>query len=309
MRIIFMGTSGFALPSLKKLAENHDVISVFTKKDKPRGRGMRLKEGVIKKEAKRLKIEVKTPENLLDKKIINYLKDKKPDLMVVVSYGLKIPENILKIPKYFVINAHASLLPKYRGASPINKAILEGDKKTGITVFKLDKNWDAGDIIETYSVEIDKNETAESLWDKLRNLSAEALLDSIEKIKNNDYEFEKQDESKATYAYKINKKDAKINWNKTIENIDRQIRGYYSWPGAFSYYKNKRMKILSAVIEKKDINEKPGTVVDLNSNKGIGVAANNGVVYIKKLKLAGKKAMDYIDFLNGYDISKGEILG
>lgn len=308
MKIVFMGTSEFAVPSLKELNQNYDIKAVYTKKDKKSGRGMKLKEGKVKKAAKSLSIPVRTPTKL-DKEEIEYINNLNVDLIAVICYGLKIPETILNLPKKFVINAHASLLPKYRGASPINKAVIEGDKKTGVTVFKLNRDWDAGDILFKYSLDITKKETASSLWERLRHLSAYALSDSIEKIKQNDYSLTPQDHEKATFAYKIDKDDVEIDWSKTVDKIEREIRGYFAWPIAFSFLEGKRLKIYSVKKEKKNMNKKPGEIVDINKNKGIGVAAGDGLIYLKEIKLAGKRKMNYKDFLNGYDLKEGVKLG
>ncbi|TYB30329.1 MAG: methionyl-tRNA formyltransferase [Candidatus Mcinerneyibacterium aminivorans] len=305
MNIVYMGNSGFAAPSLKKLNQEFNIQAVYTKPARRCGRGMNLKKGKIEKLANKFGIDIRTPHKF-DEKEKNYLEKLNPDLIVVVCYGLKIPKYILDIPAYFTINAHASLLPEYRGASPINKVILEGEEKSGITVFKLNEKWDAGDIINKYEIDIEEDETAESLWEKLRHLAADALINSINNIKRGSYSLTPQDDSRATYAHKIRKKDAKIDWNKSVERIERMVRAYYSWPIAYTYLNGKRLKVYKVEIEKKDTNKENGKVVEINRDRGIGVSAEDGIVYLKEIQPAGKRKMNFQDFINGYDIKEGQ---
>ncbi len=309
MRLVFMGTSLFAEPSLRALDENHEVLAVYTAPEKPAGRGMKIKPGEVKDYADNAGIEVRMPLRL-DNTETEYIKGLTPDVIVVVSYGLKIPAGILAIPPSGVINAHASLLPRHRGASPVNAAVIAGDRESGVSVFLLNEEWDAGDVILREKMTLDADETASSLWEKLRHLSAAALLKALESLEMADggTPFEKQDESKVTYAWKIKREDALIDWSEDAQSIERKIRGYYGWPVAYTYFEGRTLKIQQAACETKDSGAAPGTVVSADEN-GIHVACGKGVLRITRLQLQCKRAMDCRDFLNGNRIKKGAVLG
>ena len=308
MNIVFMGTSLFALPALESLYEHENVLAVYTKKDKPRNRGMKVIPGEIKAFAEEHNIPVRTPAKFNNEEI-NYLKHLAPDLIIVVSYGLKIPQDVLNIPKYGTINAHASLLPKYRGSSPINAAILNGEKESGVTIFFLNEDWDAGDILISEKIKIEDDETAESLWEKLRFLSAKLLIKAVQVLEKKVYKPVPQNHSDATFAYKIKKNDAEIDWSKSAQEIERMVRAYYSWPIAYTYLNGKVLKIHKADILEKDFDVSPGTVVRVNKKEGIIIACGKGALILKEIQLEGKKKIDVASFLNGYKLSEGDRIG
>ncbi len=307
MRLVFMGTSEFALPSLKALNKKHEIVCVYTAPDKPAGRGMNLKKGAVKAYAEEAGVEVRTPVKL-DNRETEYLKSLRPEAVAVISYGLKIPRAILDLPSHCVINAHASLLPRHRGASPINAAVIAGDKESGVTVFRLNEAWDAGEMISRKSVTLEPRETASSLWEKLRILSADAFLEALSLLDNNSADFEPQDESQVTYAHKISREDALIHWDKPAGTIDRMIRGYYSWPMAYTLFDNRTLKIHRAVPVGSEHNEKPGTVLSADK-KGIVIACGKDALRLEKIQLQSKKAMECGDFLNGNNVEPGMLLG
>lgn len=303
MRLIFMGTSEFALPALERLAGEHEVAAVFTKADKPAHRGMKVKKGVIKAWAAEHGIPVFTPSRLETFEAAR-CREIAPDCIVVVSYGLKIPREILDIPPLGAVNAHASILPKYRGSSPVNAAVLNGEKKSGVTVFRLNEEWDAGDILLTKEITLDERETASSLWDKLRRLSAEALSETLNSM--DEITPLPQEEGKATFAVKISKEDARISWESEALEIDRYVRGYFSWPGAFTTLEGKTVKILGGRPADEEHNAAPGTILGVDPDKGIKVACGKGVFYITELQMECKRAMSFKDFLNGCPLCAGE---
>ena len=304
MRLLFMGTSEFALPSLERLAQEHDVAGVFTKADKPAHRGMKVKKGVIKTWAEKHHIPVFTPSRLDDREITR-CREIAPDCIAVVSYGLKIPREILDIPSFGALNAHASLLPRYRGSSPVNAAVLNGEAVSGVTVFRLNEEWDAGDILLKKEISLDERETASSLWEKLRFLSADALSETLARI--DEITPLPQEDEKATFAMKITKEDARISWNNEAGIVDRLVRGYFSWPGAYTTLNGKTVKILGGFpAEEKHLAE-PGTILGVDPEQGIKVACGTGVFYITDLQMECKRAMSFKDFLNGCPLCAGEM--
>ena len=298
--LIFVGTPDFGLLSLKKIKENKNfnIVAVITQPDKRMGRKMKKTSPPIKIEAKKYNIPIFQPDKIIE--IEKELKELKPDIIVVIAYGQIIPEKILILPKYYSINVHASLLPKYRGASCIQAPLLNGDSETGITIMKMEKGLDTGPILKQDKIQIKKDETAESLHDKLSKLSSDILSDTLIKYIEGKIKPEKQSKENSSYVKILKKEDGKINWNKEAIEIERMIRALNPWPGTYTKIEEKNLilKILEVKNEPLKINKyKPGFFF-LEKNK-LFVQCGKNSLAIKKLQLSGKKAMKAEDFLKG----------
>ncbi|MGM9551198.1 MAG: methionyl-tRNA formyltransferase [Clostridia bacterium] len=307
MRIMFMGTPEFAAVSLKTLIEKGYCISaVVSQPDKKQGRGMVLTPTDVKKVAIEYNIPVFQPETIKNGELMPFLEEIDPELIIVVAYGKILPEYVLNYPKYGCVNAHASILPAYRGAAPIQRAVINGEKETGVTAMYMEKGLDTGNIIMVEKIPIADDDTAETLHDKLALLGADVLIQTIERFKKGDFSSEKQDDSKATYAHMLTKAEGEIDWNKTSDEIYNLIRGMDSWPMAYTYLGEKRF--VPYKTEKVSGTGKIGEIINVN-NEGITVAAKNGAIKIKEVKFDGKKRMSVKDYLVGNKIEKGSILG
>lgn len=312
MDIIFFGSSNFAVPSLKALlTTQHKISCAVTQPDRQKGRGLTFAATVIKKIALELGLKVYQPHQVNTPETIKFLKDLNPDLFVIIAYGQILSQEILDIPKIFSINVHASLLPKYRGAAPINWAIIKGEKNTGVTVIKMVKETDAGPIILQKAIDITDDDTSITLEDKLSCLAAQLLLDSLKSIENSNYNLISQDEDKISFAPKLKKEDGRINWHKPAKDIYNLIRGCLSWPCAFTYYNGKLLKIYkirvgSLVCE--FASSPPGEIIKV-SKEGIVVATGKGNLIIEELQIEGKRVMKVEEFIAGHKISVGETLG
>lgn len=309
MNIIFMGTSLFALPVLEMLVrEKYNVTAVYTKPDKPHDRGMKVIEGEIKHYAVEQGLTVRTPEKLNpeEREMIASLH---PDCIVVVSYGLKIPRSILDIPRFGAVNAHASLLPKFRGAAPIQAAILDGEKETGVTVFRLTEEWDAGDIVAMDRIEIGAQERGGELWERLRHLAPLTMSKALQSFETNTASYLPQDHSQATFAKKITKEDGHIHWENSAVCIERLVRAYCPWPMAHTHLSKIFVKIHAVTYETVSRRERSGSVFAIDCEKGIGVVCGEGVIYISELQLEGKRKMYFKDFLNGHQLKVGDRFG
>lgn len=309
MNVIFMGTSLFALPVLEMLVrEKYNVVAVYTKPDKPHDRGMKVIEGEIKHYAVEQGLTVRTPDKLHaeEREMIASLH---PDCIVVVSYGLKIPRSILDIPRFGAVNAHASLLPKYRGAAPIQAAILNGEKETGITVFRLTEEWDAGDVIAEDRLTIGEHERGGELWERLRHLAPVTMLKALQAFATNSAMCIPQDHTHATFAHKITKEDGHIHWDNSAVCIERLVRAYYPWPMAHTHLGKVFVKIHAVTYEATSRRERPGSVFAIDCEKGIGVVCGEGVLYISELQFEGKRKMHFRDFLNGHQLKPGDRFG
>ena len=302
MNIVFMGTPDFAVPTLEKLAESyHKILAVYTQPDKPVGRKQLLTPPDVKVCAEKYNIPVFQPTTLRDEISYKELKKLNPDVIVVVAYGKILPKDILDIPKYGCVNVHGSLLPKYRGASPIQHSVLNGDKITGVTTMFMGEEMDTGDILLTSETEIGENETSAELFDRLSLLGADLLLETLEGLENSSITPLKQDDSKATYTVKITKSMCPIDWTKTNFEIHNQVRGLQTWPVATSTLNGKDIKVHSTFLCKKSGNA--GEVIDLNP---LTVACGEGSLVIKELQLNGKKRMDSKTFLLGHPLNIGD---
>jgi len=308
--LIFMGTPDFATEILSYLLKNKwNVKAVFCQPDKKVGRKQEIVFSPTKKEAIKHNIPVHQPETLKDKIVIEEIKSLKPDLIVVAAYGQIIPKEILEIPKYGSINVHASLLPKYRGASPIQAAILAGEKETGITVMLMDEKMDHGPILAQKKIKIYNNETGESLHDRLAKLGSKVLAETLPKWLEGKIKLKPQNHSKATYTEILKRGDGKIDWKKSQEEIERQIRAFWPWPSSWTIWDKRRLKIVKAKPGTKKIEKKykPGRVF-LTQNKGLAVACGKKYLIVEKLQLEGKKEMSAKEFLRGYSKIVGAIL-
>lgn len=300
MKIVFMGTPDFADESLKALVDSgYEVSAVFTKPDMPVGRKHILTPPIVKVTAEKLGIPVYQPTTLKNSEALSVLKEINPDLIVVVAYGKILPKEILELPKYGCINVHASLLPKYRGASPIQWSIVCGEKVTGVSTMYLNEGMDTGDILLKEETKIGETETAEQLWDRLSTLGAELLIKTVKGIEENTITPVKQDESQASYAPIIKKSDGLIDWNDTAYNINCKIRGLHSWPVAYTKLDGKNFKIFSAEIVEKS--GKVGEVID--GEKEIIVACKEKALKITEIQAEGSKRMSAEDFLRGKKLS------
>ena len=303
MRIVFMGTPDFAAASLKKLIDKkYDIAAVFTQPDKPRDRGMKLSYSPVKELALENNIPVYQPTKLRDGTATELIKSLDPDLLVVVAYGRILPDDMLEVPKYGAINVHASLLPKYRGAAPIQWAVLNGDKITGVTTMYLASEMDTGDIIYTAETDIGEFETSGELFDRLMIMGAELLDRTLRDIEAGTAPRTPQDHSKASYVKMLDKSLSPIAWAKTPREVIKQIYGLQPWPVATAELDGKVFKIYSAEYTQNKTDKAPGSVVSAGK-KGIEIACLDGeTVLITELQAAGKKRMKSSDYLLGHPI-------
>lgn len=308
LKIVFMGTPEFSVPTLEMLIENYNVIGVITQPDKPAGRGYNLKKTPVKEIALKNGINVYQPQKIKNNvEFIEQIKELNPDVIIVVAYGKILPKEILELPKFGCINSHASLLPRHRGASPINFSIISGDTKTGITTMFMDEGLDTGDIIQQYEFKISDNMTAGELHDNLKELSSYAIKDTLDKLERKELKIEKQNEKYSTYAPIILKEFGHIDFTKSSKEIYNLIRGLNPWPVAYCLYEEKKMKIYEAKIldidDQKYFNNECGEIVDVNKD-GIIVKCGEGVIAITFFQFENKKSMSVKSFLNGNNIKK-----
>lgn len=304
MNVVFMGTPDFAVPSLENIAKVHNVQAVFTQPDKPVGRKMVLTPPDVKVCAEKLGIPVYQPVKLKDSDSYEIIKELNPDVIVVVAYGQILPENILNIPKYGCINVHGSLLPKYRGAAPIQWSVLNGDKVTGVTTMYMEKGLDTGDILETKEYEIGINDTAGEVFDTLAEMGGKLILDTLEKAEKGQLHPIKQDDSKSSYAKMLDKSMCNIDFSKTNLQVHNQVRGLSPWPVASTKLNGKVLKIFETRLA--EGKGKPGEILNINP---LTIACGEGAVVVNTVQLQGKKKMDSKAFLQGHKIEKGTVIG
>ncbi len=306
MKILFMGTPDIAASCLKALIDaGLSVSGVVSQPDKPKGRGHRLMPTDVKVAAEKYNIPVYQPESLKNGELMPILEEIKPDIIIVVAYGKILPAYIINYPKYGCINMHASLLPKLRGAAPIQWAVINGDKKTGATTMLMDEGLDTGDMLITREIEIGEYETAEELFGRMAVLGGEVLVETIKNIEN--IKPIPQDHENYTYAPMIKKEMAHIDWNKSTDEISKLICGMNSWPMAYSIYKGENVKIISA---KKGgtVNGKNGEIISFEKGKGLIVKTADGSIIIEVAQFANSKKMPVADYLLGHTIEFGTIL-
>ncbi len=308
MKIVFMGTPDFAKESLETLVNaKHEILAVITNPDKPKGRGMKMIPSSVKEYALSQRIDVKQPIKLRNNyEFIDEIKNLNPDIICVVAYGKIIPKEILDIPKYGCINVHGSLLPKYRGAAPIQWAVLNGEEITGITTMYMDVGLDTGDMILKEEVRIGEDETTGELWDRLSTIGAKLLVKTLELIEKGEAPREKQDDNLASLAPMLKKEIGRINWDEySSEKIKNQVRGLNPIMGAYTFFDDKKMKIWKVDIISKEVSEKPGTVLEANDKKGLFVQAKDGVISILEIQAENSKRMNIKDYLRGNKINTG----
>ena len=305
MRILFMGTPDFAVASLKRLVEDgHDVCGVFTQPDKPKNRGMKMMFSPVKEYALSRDLTVYQPLKMRDGEALGIVQQLQPELIVVAAYGRILPEEILNAPKYGSINVHSSLLPAYRGAAPINWAILDGLDETGVTIMYMAKELDAGDIIHTVKTPIDRNETAQELTMRLAELGAQALSETVEMLAAGTAVRTPQEHEKHTYAPMLSKALSPIDWNKTTRQIHDQVRGLIPWPCASTVVGGKNVKVFQTAFGTETA-AAPGTVVSAGK-QGIEIACGDGcTLFITQLQAEGGKRMAAADYLRGHSVQVG----
>ena len=309
MKVIFMGTPDFSVPVLQGLIDSkeHEVTAVVTQPDKPRGRSGKLVFTPVKQLAVEYGIPVYTPKRVKDPEFVKELSRIPCDVIVVIAFGQILSKEILDLPKYGCINVHASLLPRWRGAAPMQWAIIAGDETTGITTMQMDVGLATGDMLLTKEVPISPNETGESLHDKMAVLGSELLLETLRQAEEGTLHPIPQNDEDSTYAKMLTKETGKIDWNLDAAQIERYVRGLNSWPSAYSGYKGKTLKIWCAEVLPEVTEERPGTVVSVEKDS-FTVQTGNGCLRILELQLEGKKRMDAGSFLRGVKIEKGDVL-
>ena len=306
MKTIFMGTPEFAVPSLEKVFESTELAAIFTKADKPNARGNKIIVSPVKQFGIEHNIEIIQPHKLKDSDLIKKIKDLAPDLIVVVAYGKIIPREIIDIPKYGIINVHSSLLPKYRGASPIHSAVLNGDKETGVSIMYIEEELDAGDVILMESCEITETDTLGTLHDKLKVIGAELLGKALSLIEKEEVSSTPQDHTKATFVKPITKEEEKIDWSRSAEEVYNKIRGLNPFPGAYTTFKDTVVKIYETEKDYEEYEGDFGEIVALKKKHGPVVKLRDGNLILKNVKLQGKKNQSGIDLLNGRVFQTGD---
>ena len=308
MNIVFMGTPEFALPTLEKIHNSsHSILSVITQPDRPKGRGQKQVDSPIKKFALENNLPLLQPATVNTKEFIAALLENRPDYIIVVAFGQILSETLLKVPKQFCINLHSSLLPKYRGAAPINRAILNGETHSGVTTMIMDKGMDTGDILLVDETPIEQNDDAQSLHDKLSEQGGKLVLETLFRLQKNDLLPTPQNSDLASYAPKLKKEESLIDWKIDAENIFNKIRGLSPWPGTHTLYNGKRLAILKGEIVLGESSDRPGHIERI-TDTGIEVGTGKNRLKITELKLEGKKAMPVKSFLSGYKITRDDIL-
>ena len=309
MKVLFMGTPDFAVDALEALIQSeHEVVGVVTQPDKPKGRGKEMQFPPVKECAVKYNIPVFQPAKVKTPEGVETLRSFGADIFVVAAFGQILSKEILDMPKYGCINIHASLLPKYRGAAPIQWAVIDGEKQSGVTIQQMNEGIDTGDILLKAVVDLDPKETGESLYEKLSKTGAELILQVLPMIEAGTVKPEKQDDSLSTHAGKLSKALGCIDWNKSAVEIERLIRGLNSWPSAYTSFKGKTLKIWEADVVKNRAAGEPGSVAAVTKTD-ITVNAGEGQLLLKSIQLEGKKRMAVKDFLLGYKVENGEKLG
>lgn len=309
-KAVFMGTPDFAVGTLQALIDSkYEVQAVFSQPDKPKGRGKALQMTPVKEAALAAGIPVYQPERIRDGEWISLLEEMAPDVIVVVAFGQIIPKAILELPKYGCINVHASLLPKYRGAAPIQWAVVDGEKESGVTTMRMDAGLDTGDMILKETVVLDPKETGGSLFDKLSETGAKLLIRTLEALEDGTAVFEKQPkESPTPYASMLTKKQGEIDWTKDAAQIECLIRGLNPWPSAYTKYRGKTLKIWAARTAEQETQAEPGTAVKVSKTELL-IQTGNGWLALEEVQPEGKKRMAIDAFLRGYPVDEGECFG
>ena len=308
MKVLFMGTPDIAASVLKSIiASKHEVIGVVTQEDKPKGRGKSLAMPPVKEVALEHGIEVFQPHKIKEESAIARLREFDADIFVVAAYGKILSKEILEMPRYGCVNVHASLLPKYRGAAPIQWAIIDGEKLSGVTIMQMDEGLDTGDMLFKSVVEIAPDDTADSLYDKLSQCGGSLIVDALDRIEEGDVHPVKQDGSQATYAKMLDKSLGKLVFSKSSVEIERLVRGLNSWPGTYTFINGKMLKIWEVKLTKMAANGEPGTVHSVENGR-LFVNTGDKALELISVQLEGKKRMDVKSFMLGYKITEGDKL-
>lgn len=309
MKIIFMGTPEFAAYIMEAVANaGHDIALAVTQCDKPRGRGKKVQFSPVKEKAVALGIPVYQPEKIKKEECVRELLKYEPEMIIVAAYGQILPESILTMAKHGCINVHGSLLPKYRGAAPIQWAIIDGEKETGVTTMKMDAGIDTGDMIDKTVVSIAKEETTQTLYDKLMRVGASLLLETMEKLENGTAVFTKQNEDDSTYAKILKKEMGNIDFSMPAEKIERLIRGLNPWPAAYTSYQGRTLKIWKAFVKEEEAEGEFGEIIEV-AKDSFSVKTGKNLLCVTELQMEGKKRMDTRAFLSGIRLETGERLG
>ncbi len=307
LRVIFMGTPDFAVPCLDAVHEyGCDVPLVVTRPDRPKGRGRKLAPPPVKTAALKFGYPVCQPDSTKTDRFRQKIGDIAPDLLVVVAFGHVLPKTVLDIPRFGAVNVHASLLPRYRGPAPIHRAIISGETETGITTMLMDKGLDTGEILLAEKCAILTDDTAETLHDRLADLGAAVLKKTLQGFENQTLRPVPQNHADATYAPMLSKKEGRIDWSRPAPEIERFIRGMCPWPGAFTFYNDKRLKIFKAAVLSESGGEAPGTVVASPMGR-LRVSTGDGTVSIREIQGSSGKRLQITDFLRGFPIAAGAV--
>jgi len=307
LRVVFMGNPDLALPTIKLIqSSNHRIVGVVSNNLKPLGRGRKLQKTAVGEYAEEQNLKLIMPKSLNDENFLVSIKKLRPDIFVIVAYKI-LPARIIKIPKYGAINLHASLLPKYRGAAPIQWALMNGDKKTGVTIFQISKQVDTGDILLRKEMEIKPQDDYLSLGRRLCEMGSEMVVDALNRINNNQIKAIPQDSLLATSAPKISKDMLLINWTWSAKKIHNWIRGLSPYPGMYTIIRNKRLRIFRSEIKNKRLKSKPGTIIDCSSD--FLIATGKGAISILDLQIEGKTKMSAKLFLRGFNLCEGHLVG
>ncbi len=306
MNLVFMGTPDFAVPTLKTLhTSRHSVLGVVTQPDRPKGRGQGLQASPVKQYAVENGLPVFQPEKSSAPESVAELAALQPDLIVVIAYGQILRENLLSLPRHFCMNVHASLLPQYRGAAPINWAIINGDRETGVTTMKMDKGLDTGDILLMKKVVIEQEDTARDLHDKLAEAGGALALETIEQLQQGRLKFIPQNDAESTYAPKLTKEDGCLNWEQEAEALRNRVRGMEPWPGAFGFLKGKRLRFCKVETGPGEKEDTPGEVMRV-SDYGIEIGTLKDRIIVTEIQPEGKKRMDVKSYLRGHPVASGD---
>ena len=309
MRVIFMGTPDFSVGTLQALIDaGHEVVLAVTQPDKPKGRGKSMQFPPVKEAALEHGIEVYQPRRVREPECVEYLRSFDADIIVVVAFGQILPKEILEMPKYGCVNVHASLLPKYRGAAPIQWAVINGEKVSGVTTMRMDEGLDTGDMILKEEVVLDEKETGGSLFDRLSGVGAKLCVRTLEAIEDGTAIYTKQDHAAATNTTLIKKQFGIIDWNKPAAEIECLIRGLNPWPSAYTYLNGKTLKIWAAAVKDETSDKEPGELTEVTKHS-VGVQTGDGILMLEEVQLEGKKRMSADAFLRGNALSEGMKLG
>lgn len=311
LRVVYMGTPDFAVPALEALIDSHhEVVGVFTQPDRRSGRGKNVRRPPVKVVAEEAGVPVYQPKRVKkNDEAYQTLAAWEPDVVVVAAYGQILPERILDLPRLGCVNIHASLLPKYRGAAPINWAIVHGEDKTGVTLMQMDVGLDTGPMLEKYEVDIPRNMTAQELHDRLAELGREVIVGALDKLAAGELEPTPQDDAESSYASMLSKEDGHIDWEKSGEEVANHIRGFNPWPGAFAFHEHdgEKTRIKFHRARPVDAAGEPGEVLEADvSDERLVIACGEGAIECVEVQAPGRKAMGVRDFLNGYEISEGD---